>query len=1589
MTDRRNPKRVRREINYNEDEEPEELEDPAPFPPQEQSSTRDKDFGQSADGDDDSSSALSEEPVDSDTSNPQVPTRAPRIARQLQSAASSHPDTTSFPAQHSTRPRGFGIRPIDRLKVTNEARAQRKIDEGLRVKPGVTLNYQPVDTRKSATLGAHHISEATVHQNRAFELVEPITIQEGTVGRAKTFVRWWDVKIRDQNSGTLITPYWNETDHSSSKQRAKGVTIPAGSLTVEVFPNEADVRIIGQLLADTTNRLHHDVPRGKWLRKKRLDPVIAFIETVATLRWDINFDLDKIRSYAQAGEVLRYGKQSTYSEIKQGASGDYFDWPPFSFCPRISARDKKTIPEVVQVVANTIDSQKVANEVIIAPNSPWAVTRKVKETGGPGMKKQADTKLKFSGGPGTVTQRKSTEELLKFMQLQMVGLVGSVREVRERIAAIRQRCLRASSSHTARAPLGHAPLVSVGSLNGRSLFVLPRLIGDRTTVLSSPAMLDLLESPNLAGLSGWLQTYVSSNNTVLAAFVYQAALDRLAATQAAGNCDLIAAWQAANRAADRIKSGSTTVEFARTSLLGCSQTALHMHSCMLCGKEHLCSTMKVDTVFRRRICEECHSKPSTALSEWRQITMDIKLWRLHQSAWTRDSLIHEPPWTKLELRDELRRQIISPKSYTNAYGRDRTATLPIINAGPHGEPLSARGFHPLQPSVEKVYALCLWEGVVAFHAPINTVLVPYALNLLKHAQPVHIMALVEPMRRLTLANSTPNTGYTSNSDVRLRIDSALDNLYMIGRCLPRYNRLLLEISDTRTIQAHQVQSRTGRFDAASMTPVRARQLYFTRARLRQWLLSKSTGAQPYAPWTDQEKEMIGTMITLMENEAGLKVPRYRDGAPHLFRNMPGPTNNDGWDWFYEEMWSRFNTMVLVCNKHHLTEESLLTFCLEIIKQWLETGGKCPYFGQRLVAFCRHAMNYSVGRAFHRLDSSGRPTIPIAAGDAMFTGWSVREPQSLDDYDYSRRTVQLMSWTANSFFWEFPTAQRSMRTMDTLALSVAHETEWYDRLQQDYPVISFPQTFAGIWFPYSFYRQQFLQVQAPVEEGALDVDDMEDLDEDIARDNDDTQVVEGPDQLDDDDEYDSLFVPNEGAGTENQDQNGIKGTTQTENELHKNTEESGPQTTKAVSTYPDIPDPPVVQYLNLDGRTEEFADTYREFQDKDADSDRRYIVRPMLEILNRAALLARKDSEPMTYNHIDESHGTVALCSDIVTLVRDGNSDLDPRPDAWLAENMIDLVMTMVSRNRGEIEPVWINSRTISSWILERQRVNDDPRDPRDNHIPDNDLVLDEIRNQGHDSFERPIKKVVTVLGSGTHFMAVLIDFSDANQGFIQIWDSMELPGPNEKRESKRFQKLLDDVVRFVEHVLDSGDLPWIHRPTPTSGFPHRIWSQPEVMPQNQQPFGSVDCGVYAAQAAEHLLRQEKVRLLPESEIPSFGYKLRYKYFRMIWSLIFNSELPGWKDIETEGEAQSVNQDLVVNTQLGDQPGLDDQVQHEIEAALLQAEKGRVERDGVDVTARRLVALTKSERNLKAEVARLQAELEAAKAAEGELMDLTA
>ncbi|KAL2026770.1 hypothetical protein VTO58DRAFT_102750 [Aureobasidium pullulans] len=985
------------------------------------------------------------------------------------------PEPTVTPAERILNPLDF----VPDQRYLNYHRLVNAVNAGLALRPGAREDYSP---RPSGLL---HVLALGVHDDRDWQVEEdnvalvtidrPPTRLPGTEsdtaegnsdGSEQTKV--WKMTLFDKNhpDASRIVPFWlhpRGIRKSFGKNRNPGpYPIPQdGCLELSVCPTREEAIRLGRILCRVLNRIPGDLSLELWSHPHKLfRRVQSFAEIASFLEWKHDMDFRQlsrlwIRHGTTKGESGVYGLPLAAKKEGRGrATGMCARMPP-QLCYATDfacATDMRVQPREVNTTA--------VDDLPHISAGFW-----------------------FHGTyqPSTIIDTRRTDiagaKVLEHIAHSVTGKVGTVDQLKKTFSDIRSSLRKQAQG----AQLGFR----TGSFNNdKFLYVRHRKMATTGVSMAlSAAVRAVLSIPGTAALTNieairnamdsLFQIHVDSANRILQAYVYQQALNALAAGQGVLN-----ALQAAAIAADQVNIGLITEEAAKAVHCLCEEEDRDTteHACQQCQEPELCREMVYDE-HGRLLCKGCAPK-SASLHDTR--TRDIRsiVQGLIRASKHTDELVTElqTKWTVGGMMKQLEKQFVDSDTWQDAFGPPASLREAIYKGSTsqtsHGR--THRKFHPYRPSIDQRDVVHLGIRRVYLHHPMNVHLTRQCINLLRGRD---ILPLLPQLKRAqSLAEQAqdlpPVRGYHPQFQNDWEaFERAADNAYMIrglwpftkdGRlnrfAIPRHRKLFLETILPQTRSGVWRGTKT----TAEMQMSRANTYAYKDDFPRENRLEfdpPSANDRTYVSDFIDQIENSDTFNPLRPDGTRLRIPRNADGSPWPFREDIRPQDAD-LDFLFREFRARLWSMDEVCDAANETEtyESPYTMLFEYVVQWFENGGKCPMFGFMMVPFPGHPQVWSFGRARFRRTADGSRGSLIEPGEVMRTGFRVLRPTNIHgDYDYTRRTVVVESWKANSMRWRYSPEDETEQLLIDAIKGIPDSTPWYDspKPKGSYAEVHFP------------------------------------------------------------------------------------------------------------------------------------------------------------------------------------------------------------------------------------------------------------------------------------------------------------------------------------------------------------------------------------------------------------------------------------------------------------------------------------------------------------------------------------------------------
>ncbi|KAB2109672.1 hypothetical protein AG0111_0g944 [Alternaria gaisen] len=506
------------------------------------------------------------------------------------------------------------------------------------------------------------------------------------------------------------------------------------------------------------------------------------------------------------------------------------------------------------------------------------------------------------------------------------------------------------------------------------------------------------------------------------------------------------------------------------------------HFCMFCLRLKVCSEMAW-TIDDRLVCLEHFKNGPPAQDNFLVRRIRIKV----------DNLEH---YSRVGIssadRRDMKNTLIKDHVLSNNHWRD------IFN----GDRVDDQAEYWLAHSVDAIYPLWMSDNLFHVHHPGNVGLTNLFTNLFKNTDlPIMLAAASNAVRTQVKGEYLPE------------IELAFDHFARIRTVIPwkiDSRRDLVIKQPKRWWLSYYSMMRSGVFDGrAPLKPV---------SQVTYGLESK-----PTTPWTDTAiTGRLNRICREIENDSsinpnGLKLLRSKKtGAPWLW-NPEHMFDNHNWEYLGRLFEFRMYTMDNLCDwtSNHDEESNETLFLACVVLWFMLDGGKDEVLGLRMTVFKHHALRFSIGRALH-----------VLPGSIMRTGWKVKYPKSISQYDDAQRTITMESWAMNRGKSNFPTDHATVASWTDVIRHWPQDSKFWDAYPPncDLKPVNWPRDWKAHRFP-----------TGPHDRDMDDDDDLED-EEESDSDIDNYNLVEEEELIDvgDDEEIDSADGDDE--ETDNADEN---------------------------------------------------------------------------------------------------------------------------------------------------------------------------------------------------------------------------------------------------------------------------------------------------------------------------------------------------------------------------------------------------------------------------------------------------------------------
>lgn len=375
-------------------------------------------------------------------------------------------------------------------------------------------------------------------------------------------------------------------------------------------------------------------------------------------------------------------------------------------------------------------------------------------------------------------------------------------------------------------------------------------------------------------------------------------------------------------------------------------TSEAFHLCERCSGSFACATL-LRTSYGILFCDECQRAQGKI-----QQYFKMRLGKAHTLECQKLSL------DATSQGEKLRKQAMVEDVMTN-FATD-TGNLVDIYSSKHRQQQDSHALfetHPLQPSVEAVFAVALSivdsKKTMRYHCAGNVGPTAMFLNFLKHGSPP---PLISVMKRFFLDYQKGMSDENLEYFIR-----KFDDLHLITIKIPYMKRQRLgKAPNMRNLAELRHELWTGIPGKAFSTQARNDRLKFLSTKFR---VPGDVNRQAWEPYEGgKDFSRLKSLILEMETHFNKKMRVGKDGAPYPFSG----TMLDTWCWL--DAWLLFSDRAyrlwLWCNGRWVTVDCTETIFLECVWQFLDPEFLPLRYGLPLTIFIRHPLRFVVGHLKH-------------------------------------------------------------------------------------------------------------------------------------------------------------------------------------------------------------------------------------------------------------------------------------------------------------------------------------------------------------------------------------------------------------------------------------------------------------------------------------------------------------------------------------------------------------------------------------------------------------------------------------------------
>lgn len=354
-----------------------------------------------------------------------------------------------------------------------------------------------------------------------------------------------------------------------------------------------------------------------------------------------------------------------------------------------------------------------------------------------------------------------------------------------------------------------------------------------------------------------------------------------------------------------------------------------------------------------------------------------------------------------------------------------------------GDRLDTQGRAPCRMNVDATFPLFESSSAFYVHHPDNVGLTAEYLNSAKADDIPIVLALASDA--VTSADAGRDVSETK------RLELGFDHCYHIRIAIPWSKDQRIALASEQEITWWPALSKAMRSGV------------YTDAVKRIYDWEPRPDCKKRSTWDAKTVARLDKVCQEIENSPvynpgqKLKLPRGPPvsakvkGAPWLF-NEAHQFDDHNWDLLGCMFNTRFFTLDNRCDlaNDHENESGETIFLMCVILWFKSGGGYDDILRVRMTVFVRHSLRFSIGRDLH-----------VDPGSIMHTGWTVKHPKSLSEYDDTRRTIVMETWLINRAKRAHAVTPESISLFRQLLREVPSASKHWDTYPPIYPLDELP------------------------------------------------------------------------------------------------------------------------------------------------------------------------------------------------------------------------------------------------------------------------------------------------------------------------------------------------------------------------------------------------------------------------------------------------------------------------------------------------------------------------------------------------------